>query len=149
MPVLTATPRDGGVTLSWSNPFDASLREWEYQYKIGTGVYQPWRTARVRTEEECEDFSYPVFCDPPYLLTSGATLQFAVGGLSNGTAHTFRIRAVNADGQTVSNEASATPVAGVPAKPTGLTTRLESATVRVLEWDRVADPSILRYEVFG
>ena len=75
-----------------------------------------------------------------------------MGGLTNGTPHAFRIRAVNADGTATSNEASATPVAGVPAKPTGLTTRwIENQTLggsdyRVLEWDGVADPSILRYE---
>ena len=58
---------------------------------------------------------------------------------------------MNADGTTTSNEVTTTPVAGVPAKPTGLTTWVESerrtdVTVRRLEWDRVADPSILRYE---
>ena len=86
-------------------------------------------------------------CGPPYLDTSGATLQFPVGGLTNGTPHTFRIRAVNADGKTVSNAASATPVTGVPAKLTGLKTRWdEDINARILEWDRVPDPSILRYE---
>ena len=143
-PVLTATPRNGGVTLSWPNPVDASLARWEYQYKIGAGVYQPWETARRTTVEACGSSTAGV-CVPPYLDTSGATLQFAVGGLTNGTAHTFRIRAVNVDGRTVSNEASATPVGGVPAQPTGLTTRV-SNSVRILEWNRVADPSILRYE---
>ena len=82
-PVLTATPRNGGVTLSWPNPVDASLTGYEYQYKVGAGVYQPWQAA-------------------PEPVTSGATLQVAVGGLTNGTTHTFRIRAVNADGTTVS-----------------------------------------------
>ena len=132
-PVLTATPRNGGVTLSWPNPVDASLLRWEYQYKIGTGVYQPWQTARE--------------------VAGGATLQFPVGGLTNGTPHAFRIRAVNADGTATSNEARATPLFGVPAKPTGLTTRWTEETGgnfvrrrRVLEWDGVADPSILRYE---
>ena len=128
--MLTATPRHGGVTLSWPNPVDASLVRWEYQYRIGTGVYQPWQLA-------------------PEPDTSGATLRIStpVGGLANGTPHTFRIRAVNADGTTTSNEATATPVAAVPAKPTGLTTRLiPSGDQRILEWDPAADPSILRYE---
>ena len=145
-PVLTATPRNGGVTLSWPNPVDASLTGYEYQYKIGTGVYQPWQVARERTAEDCGTNTRSTFCRPPYLRTSGATLQFPVGGLTNGTPHTFRIRAMNADGTTTSSEASATPVAGVPAKPTGLKTRLETPDRRVLEWDPVADPSILRYE---
>ena len=145
-PVLTAMPRSGGVTLTWPNPVDASLRGWEYQYKIGTRVYQPWQTARELSEEACETLSGRGGCNPPYLDTGGATLQFWVGGLTNGTPHTFRIRAVNADGTTTSNEASATPVGGVPAKPTGLTTRLQTSTVRLLEWDPIADASILRYE---
>ena len=144
-PVLTATPRDSGVTLSWPNPVDASLTGYEYQYKVDAEVYGPWRAARERDEEDCEGSSAGL-CAPPYVDTSGATLQFPVGGLTNGTPHTFRIRAVNVDGTATSNEVTATPVAGVPAKPTGLTTRLHSSRVRVLEWDRVADPSILRYE---
>ena len=145
VPVLTATPRNSGVTLSWPNPVDGSLLEWEYQYKIGAGVYQPWQTARKTSEEDCES-SLLSGCNPPYLRTGGATVQFAVGGLTNGTPYTFRIRAVNADGSATSNEATVTPVAGVPAKPTGLTTRLDSDGDRLLEWDRVEDPSILRYE---
>ncbi len=127
-PALTATPRNGGVTLSWPNPFDVSLSGWEYQYKIGTGVYQPWQAAQE-------------------LDSAAVTLQFPVGGLTNGTPHTFRIRVRNPDGSATSNEATATPVAGVPAKPTGLTTRLsEDGDRRTLEWDQAADPSILRYE---
>ena len=53
-------------------------------------------------------------------MLSNATLQFVVDGLTNGTEHTFRMRAVNADGETLSNAVSVTPVAGVPAKPTGV-----------------------------
>ena len=134
-PVLTATPRNGGVALSWPDPADDSIQEYEYQYRIGTAVYPPWRHA-----------------EPPYLDTSGATWWFPVGGLDNGTPYTFRIRAVNADGETVSNEAAATPVAGVPAKPTGLTVRrlyrgsVSRGYVHTLLWDWVADASILRYQ---
>ena len=152
-PVLTAIPRNGGVTLSWPNPFDVSLA-YEYQYKIGAGAYGPWRVARERTAEDCGSSSSRPFCRRPYVDASGATLKFPVDGLANGTGHTFRIRAVNDSGKTVSNEASATPVAGVPSKPTGLTTRLvyRQTTAIVpdvyqrLDWDRVVDSSILRYE---
>lgn len=145
-PSLTATPRSGAVTLTWPDPVDASLQGYDYQYRVGTEVYQPWQAARERSEEDCVLDPASVLCRPPYVRTSGATLQFPIGGLTNGTPHTFRIRAVNADGTTTSNEATATPVGGVPAKPTGLTTRLRTSTVRVLEWDGVADASILRYE---
>ena len=147
-PVLTAVPRNGGVTLSWPNPRDPTIQEYEYQYRIGAGAYAPWQTARQRTEEECNP-PRSIDCAPPYFDTGNATLQFAVDGLSIGTPHTFRIQAVNADGKTISNEASTTPVVGVPAKPTGLTTGLHYVKPtwrRFLRWDRVADASILRYE---
>ena len=46
-PVFTATPRHGSVTLSWPSPFDPALpeydpsvREYEFQYRIGDGVYR-------------------------------------------------------------------------------------------------------------
>ncbi|MDE0004064.1 MAG: fibronectin type III domain-containing protein, partial [Rhodospirillaceae bacterium] len=111
-------------------------------------VYQPWQTARELTEEQCGS-STSGRCGPPYFNTGGATLQFPVGGLTNGVPHVFRIRAVNDDGETISNEATTTPVAVVPAKPTGLTTHVDrfvEKDTRVLEWDQAADPSILRYE---
>ena len=142
-PVLTATPGNGGVTLSWPDPVDASLTGYDYQYRAGTGAYGVWRPARERDEEDCGTFTGGL-CSPPYVRTDGTTMQFPVTGLDNGTAYDFRIRAVNDDGTTVSNPASATPAAGVPAKPTGLTTRLRTSTVRILEWDLDADPSILR-----
>ena len=150
-PVLTVTPYHGAVTLSWPNPLDDSILKWQYQYKVGAGVYQPWQDARAESEEDCAGQLNPSgFCLPPHLNTSGATVRFPVGGLTNGTPHTFRIQAVNVDGMTVSNETTATPVAGVPAKLTGLTTRLleedRFTTTRILEWDRVHDPSIERYE---
>ena len=146
-PVLTATPRHGGVTLNWPNPGDSTIQRYEYQYKIGTGAYQPWRTARVSSLSECRISTIGV-CAPPYFDTRNATLRFALGGLTNGTPHTFRIRAVNPDGTTTSNEASATPVAGVPAKVTGVTTEVRDLVhdARQLNWDRVWDASILRYE---
>ena len=141
MPNLTATPRSGGVTLSWRDPVDASLTRYEYQYKIGTAVYTPWQQAA-----ELDSQNRPRYLNPPHVYTDGTTMQFPVGGLRNGTAYTFRIRAVNANGRTISDEVSVTPVLGVPAKPTGLTTRLSTSRTRLLEWDLGADPSILHYE---
>ena len=149
VPVLTAEARHGGVTLTWPNPVDASVRRYEYQYRIGTGIYQPWREARGRDEEQCRG-TYFVACEPPYVDIIGATMYFPVAGLANDTEYTFRIRAVNPHGTVTSNEASATPVAGVPAKPTGVTTywhdTLGLNDRRILTWDRIVDDSILRYE---
>ena len=146
VPVLTATPRSGGVALSWPNPADSTIQLYEYQYKTGITAWQPWQTARTWSAESCRGITFAP-CVPPYFFTDNATLRFPVGGLTNGSPHRFRIRAVNADGKTISNEASATPVAIVPAKPTGLTTSVEfDLFYRSLRWDRAADASILRYE---
>ena len=150
-PVLRVIPRNSGVTLSWPNPFDGGITNYEYQYKAGTGIYGPWRVARAASEEDC-GVSRLGWCLPPYVVSSGSVRQVPVDGLTNGTRYTFRIRAVSAEGKTVSNEAFATPVSGVPAKPAGLTTWTEQrsarsrARVRRLTWDPIVDKGILRYE---
>ena len=147
-PVLSATARSDGVTLSWPNPHDDTIQSYEYQYRVGTGVYQPWQSAPFSGECGVVWLYTNLWCAPE-VHTSDATLQFPVGGLTNGTPHTFRVRAVNAQGATTSNEATATPVAGVPAKPTGLRTDVSTSRegdTRRLYWDPLVDPSILRYE---
>ncbi|MDE0206904.1 MAG: fibronectin type III domain-containing protein [Candidatus Tectomicrobia bacterium] len=147
-PVLTVTPRTGSVTLSWPNPDDPNILRWEYQYRVGAGVYKPWQTARATDASRCSASSTSGVCGPPYFTLTNATLQSVVDGLTNGTEHTFRLRAVNADGETISNEVSVAPVAGVPAKPTGLRSWVDQVPWdhRFVEWDRVEDASILRFE---
>ena len=64
-PVLTATPRNGAVTLSWPRSVDASLQGYEYRYKIGAGAYGLWQAARERTAADCGADTASVFCTPP------------------------------------------------------------------------------------
>ena len=87
---VTAAAGDGQVTLTWDNPDDATITRWQVQQKQGSGSYGPWR-------------------DIPN--STASTTTYTVTGLTNGTAYSFRIRAVNAAGNGApSDEARATPV---------------------------------------
>ena len=85
---VKAKASNGGVVLSWSDPKDATITHYEYRQKSSSG-YGAWTD----------------------MSGSGAsTTNYTVGSLSNGTAYTFRIRAVNDDGDgAVSAEVTATP----------------------------------------
>ena len=94
---FAAAAGDGQVSLSWTDPGNSTISGWQYSYKT-TGGYGDWTDV------------------PDSIATTTAHI---VTGLTNGTAHTFRLRAVNASGSgAASDEKIATPLA-VPAKPTG------------------------------
>ena len=82
---LTAASEDGQVTLSWSAPqSDGGAPVIRYEYQVGDGSW---------------------------VSTGGTDTDFVVGGLTNGTPYTFRVRAVNEVGTGLpSNVASATPL---------------------------------------
>ena len=87
---VTATPGHGQVTLTWDNPTDATITRWQVQQKEGSGSYGPWRDIPNSTAN---------------------TTSHTVTGLTNGTAYSFRIRAVNAAGPGDPSDAvTATPV---------------------------------------
>ena len=84
---LTATAGDAQVSLSWSAPASdggASISRYEYRYK-GSGSWSDWT---------------PV----------GTSTSATVSSLTNNTAYSFEVRAVNSAGNGASASASATPV---------------------------------------
>ena len=90
---LTATAgEDGGgaVTLSWTAPTGGgAVTRYEYQQKAGTGAYGAWT---------------------PIPNSGASTTSYTVPSLTDGTAYTFRVRAVNSAGAgAASTEATATP----------------------------------------
>ena len=109
---LTAAAGDAQVVLSWTDPSNSSISEYEYQQRAGGGSWGGWT-----------DF------------TSGAgTTTHTVTGLANGTDYDFRIRAVNSSGAgPASDAASATPLdANAPARFT--VTALQISNQVTLFW---------------
>ena len=92
---LAAVGRIQSADLTWTKHTDASIYKWEYSKDNGG----TWADVTG---------------------SSASTAAYTVTGLTNNTAYTFKVRAVNYKGaSTASNGASATPVA-LPAAPTGL-----------------------------
>ena len=100
---LEATPGDGSVTLQWTAPdHDGGSEITSYQYRQKTtGSYGVWEDIPMSAPGETNEGSFTVS-----------------SGLTNDTAYTFQVQAVNAEGGSgPSNEASATPVAGDTTAP--------------------------------
>ena len=95
---LTASGGDGEVTLSWTAGGDggSAITEHQYKQKAGDDAYpNAWTSIPDSGEGEANATSH------------------TVTGLTNGTAHTFKVRAVNDVGDGAeSNEASAMPSPG-------------------------------------
>ena len=65
----------------------------------------------------------------------GGVNSYTVTGLANGTAHQFRVRAVNAVGDgDATSEVSSTPF-GPPMAPTNFTVTVDSSTEVTLDWE--------------
>ena len=124
---LTARGLSRSVLLRWTNPNDATITGYQYRQKAAGGSYGAWTAVPaggVRTS------------------------TYEISGLTNGTAYTFRIRAVNARGNSPdSDEVTATPTARTtPAAPANLTAAAGNTQVR-LSWNNRRDASITRWEV--
>ena len=117
---LSATPGDAQVTLSWTDPGDATIDNYQLSSDGGTS-----------------------FAD---IAGSGAdTTGHIVTGLTNGTAYTLALRAVNGSGTGAVSSIAATPVA-VPAPPSGLTAAAGDAQV-TLSWTDPGNDTITGYEL--
>ena len=123
---LTAEAGDTQATLRWDDPDNPSITGYEYQQaEDNDGDYGAWTEV---------------------LGSDAATTTHTVTELTNDTAYAFRVRAVNiADAGPASDDASATPVLGTPAQPTGLTAEVGD-TQATLRWDHPDDLSISGYE---
>ena len=116
---FTAEAGDGQVTLSWTKASDASITG--YQFKQGTNAWAK-------------------------ITDSGpATVEHTVTGLSNGTAYTFQIRAMQGAVEGAeSDPVTATPVAAA-AQPTGLAATANHLGA-TLTWTDPSDSTITAYQ---
>ena len=119
---LTAAAGATQVTLSWSDPGNATIEK--YQVRYGAGLTTD------------SGFSWGTWAD---VSSSGATTTSAtVTGLTNGTEYTFGVRAVGPSGDGAGATVVATPLAtNAPAAPTRFRRQLGEEQI-TLTW---ADPS--------
>ena len=91
---FTATAGDKQVTLNWTDPTNSDITGYQFQQKTGEGSFDSWT---------------------PIAGSGAATITHTVSGLTNGTAYTFRIRAVAGTlNGAPSDEAMATPANTAP-----------------------------------
>ena len=103
---LSAAAGDGTVTLSWDDADDATITGYEYRYRTGMTWNPDWTDIDPSDEN---------------------TISHTLRGLTNGTEHTFEVRAINANGNGTTASVTATPVSP-PSAPANLTA---TAGVRV------------------
>ncbi len=125
---LTATPDDGQLTLSWTDPKDTSISSYEIQQKSEYGDYSDWE---------------------PIEGSGRATTSHTIDGLKNGERYSFRIRAVNLHGAGAqSDEVTAAPVKpGAPAAAELSAVSTEEVGQVVLSWTLADDASITEWQL--
>ncbi len=84
---FTATAGNASAALAWTGPADNAIEEWQYRYKT-SGDYGEWTNIPGSGKD---------------------TRDYTVTGLTNGTAHTFQVRAFSTAGSEASDEQSVTP----------------------------------------
>ena len=123
---LSATDGNRQVTLSWTAPTSTGgANITGYKYSKDNGA--------------------------TYTATGATTTSYTVTGLTNGTGYTFKVRAVNRQGDGAESTAATATPATTPAAPTGLTATPDSQTARQmrLSWTaptNTGGANITRYE---
>ena len=119
---LSATAGDGQITLNWDDPNDTGITGYEYRLKEGTNDWGDWAA----------------------IPNSGAaTVEYVKTGLSNGTAYTVEVRAVNAGGKGESAQAEPVTPMGVP---TNVRETADSTSSITWSWNAVFGASAYDYE---
>ena len=109
---LAAAPGDKLVSLTWDDPSNSSIVRYEYQRKTVGDWSDTWTA----------------------IPGSGTTTtQYVAEGLVNGTAYTFRLRAVSAGNGTTSAEVTASPQAS-PAMPTDVSASAVGVSTTTVTW---------------
>ena len=96
---LTAEPVDGQVghiELTWTNPDDSSIPQWEYQQKAGSADWGPWM---------------------PMPGSTSSTSSHIVEGLTIGVSYQFKVRGLNRTDLAESDPSAAVTAAGPPEPP--------------------------------
>ena len=108
----------GHIELTWTNPNDSSIPQWEYQQKAGSADWGPWM---------------------PIPGSTSSTSSHIVEGLTIGVSYQFKVRGLNRTGLAESDPSAAETAAG-PPEPPELTVAAGHERVRV-RWSPGADNS--------
>ena len=127
---LSATPGDGQVTLSWDPPANAN----DLGVEIGGGYQFRYKT----------DGDYGLWTT----VIGDATLSVIVPNLTNGTLHTFQVRALNGRFDTVP-EVTATPTAPAVVATTPRSADERPGGPRRHEWQCKAELEPARFRRRG
>ena len=124
---LTAAAGVGEVTLSWDDPNDSTITAYKYRQKEAGGSFGQWTTI------------------PDSAYGEANTTGYTVSNLTNGQTYTFRIRAVDEDGDTAnSNDVTVTTIL---AAPTNLTATVGVGAGQIaLDWDNPNNTLITKYQ---
>ena len=118
------------MTLSWADPNDSTISGYKYRQKEAGGSFGSWTDILLTAIDSTSD---------------PGKFRYTVPGLTDGQTYTFRIRAVDEDGDTAnSNDVTVTTIL---AAPTNLTATVGVGAGQIaLNWDNPGNNLITRYQ---
>ena len=133
--ISSATPGDQQVALSWDDPGNITITKYQVRWKekdSNDSTYTPW-----------VDITHP----NPYATPPTPPTTYTATGLTNGTTHTFEVRAGNGSGEGPAATVDAEPKA-VPNAPDLSATAGDGQVA--LSWDKPSNDATIgnyTYEV--